>query len=369
MGGGIAGCALAYYLGRAGTETTLIERRDVNGQASSANAGSLHVQLTAPFFRWRQGDITTAVHNLGPLSVEAVRTWQDLAGTLDRDIELKIGGGLMIAETDDELRVLHDKAALERSAGLEVHVLPRDEVRSAAPYLSGTVVGAAFCPIEGKVNPLIATPALALAAARAGCRIQQGTELLALHRAGSGFVAETSRGPLRCHRVVNAAGGAATTVWSMVGLRVPTESRPQHMGVTEPGAALIPHLVQHVARRLTLKQAANGNVIIGGGHPATPAATNYTTVLRKSVEQSLWTAAHVVPALSRLQLIRTWAGESLMTDGQPILGPVPGVPGFYNAIPGNSGYTLGPICARLLAEAMTGKTPSLDLDAFSIARF
>ena len=77
----------------------------------------------------------------------------------------------------------------------------------------------------------------------------------------------------------------------------------------------------------------------------------------------------MVPALGRLRLLRTWAGRALITDGNPILGELPGVAGFYNAVPASSGYTTGPICARLLAELLLGRGSSRNLRDFSIERF
>ena len=78
----------------------------------------------------------------------------------------------------------------------------------------------------------------------------------------------------------------------------------------------------------------------------------------------------VVPGVAHLRLIRTWAGTVNETpDGKPVLGPVPGIPGlFINTFPG-MGYTAGPCCARILAEAMCGKNLSFDIAIGAIDRF
>ncbi len=371
VGGGIVGCALAYYLARARAEVMLIERGEPNCEASGVNAGSLHLQLTAPYFAHSPRDkLKTSVSNLIPLSLEAAQVWRELSRELDRDIELKVSGGLMVAETEKELRLLSEKAKIERKAGLETEILSRSDLRAVAPYLSDRFIGAEHCPGEGKVNPLVATLALASGALKAGVHLRHRTELVDLKRETTGFLAITTQGSIRCRRVVNAAGSFVGRVAGMVGARLPVAARAQHMNVTEPARAFIFHLLQHAGQRLTLKQATNGSVIVGGGLSAQlDNASGRISVLRESLEGSLGTAVGVVPALGKLRLVRAWAGQAVITDGNPILGEHPAVPDFYNAVPASSGYTTGPICARLLADLLLGQRSSSDLRAFSVERF
>lgn len=369
VGGGVTGCALTYYLARGGAEVLLIERKDLNSGGSGANAGSLHLQLPAPFFTQTPRDrLLRAAATLIPLSIAAAAEWRRLSQDLRGDFEFHIGGGLMVAETEEQMALLEDKVRIERNCGLETDVLRGDDVHGVAPYLSPRVIGAAFCPSEGKVNPLAATIALAEAAVEAGGRIQRGVELLRLDPRGAAFVAETSKGVIRCRLVVDAAGSAAGRVAAMVGTELPVIPRPQNMLVTEAAPATIPHLVQHIGRRLTLKQTSSGNIVIGGGLPGRPAAGG-VAVMRKSFETSLATALAVVPMIGAIRLLRSWAGEALITDGNPILGEHPPASGFHYAVPSSSGYTTGPISARLLAEVLLGDRPSDDLRRFSIARF
>ncbi len=369
VGGGVTGCALAYYLARAGAEVLLIERDDLNSGGSGANAGSLHLQLPAPFFTGTPRDrLLQAAATLIPLSVAAAAEWQRLSRDLSGDIEFHTGGGLMVAETEEQMALLEDKVELERNCGLETDLLRGDDIHGVAPYLSPRVVGAAFCPGEGKVNPLAATIALAEAAVEAGARIRRGVELRRLDARGAAFVAETSAGTIQCRLVVDAAGSSAGRIAAMVGAELPVTPRPQNMIVTEAAPATIPHLVQHIGRRLTLKQMSNGNIVIGGGLPGRPTASG-VAVIRESFQTSLNTALTVVPMIGGLRLLRSWAGTALITDGNPILGNQPPFTGLHYAVPSSSGYTTGPISARLLAEVLLGDRPPDDLRHFSIARF
>ena len=370
VGGGIVGCSVAYYLAREGVAVTLIERHDVGGEASGANAGSIHLQLPSPLFRTAAPAVAARIASaLIPFSLAARDAWRDLARDLDNGFELRFAGGLMVAETASELEMLRAKATLERQAGLEVRIVEGRELRELAPYLSDAVCAAAYCPLEGKANPLRALEAILREALRAGAKIRARMALLGMARRSGGFVAATDRGEIRCRRIVNAAGAWAPTVGAMAGLAVPGVVQPQHMNVTEMAPPVLTHLVQHVLRRLTLKQAENGTVVIGGGwRAAADRRPPCARVIADSVTGNLAVATRIVPAVGALRLVRAWAGQSLMTDGNAIVGEPPDMPGFFNAIPANSGFTTGPLTARVVAEALMGRT-TRDLAPYSIDRF
>lgn len=370
VGGGVSGCAAAYYLAREGIEVVLIDRDDINTAASGRNAGSLHLQLMAFSFHRADAKERADRQAVLPLFLQAVATWQELSRELDCDIQLKRCGGLMVAESAGQMKFLDDKIKLERARGLDVQLLSRAETRALAPYLSDRVVGAELCADEGKLNPTLAIPALARDAERRGARILRHRRLLDLRCEGGRFLADTTRGRVVCRRVVNAAGPWSATVAAMVGIDLPVGQKCVQSHVSEPAPPLIGHLICHAERILTLKQVANGNIIIGGGWPARiDPARSTPTVSRASIAGNMWTARQIVPDLGRLGLLRSWAGINIATDGKPILGEVPGVPGFFNAIPADSGLTLGPIGARLVAEQVAGKSLSADIGPYGADRF
>ena len=306
-----------------------------------------------------------------PLFLKAVETWHELSRELDCDIEMSRCGGLMVAETDEQMRFLDAKISLERAEGLDVEMLTGSEIRELAPYLSDRVIGGEFCPDEGKLNPIRAIPALARDAERASARILRHCRLIALIPESGGFLAETTSGRIRCRRVVNAAGAFSATVANLVGVRLPVSQNCVQTHITEPApAGTVGHLVCHAQKILSLKQVANGNVIIGGGWQGRIHQTHQQpTVVRNSITGNLLTAVQTVPGLGWLRMIRSWAGINIFSDGVPILGEVPRVPGFFNLIPSDSGLTLGPVCARLVAEQIAGKVPSFDLTPYTINRF
>jgi sarcosine oxidase, subunit beta len=370
VGGGLAGCATAYYLAREGVEVALIERYDLNTQASGSNAGSIHAQIPHEPFMTLGEDWARNFAPTIPLMLESIRIWAGLEAELGCDLEVSLGGGLLVAATEAQLRDIERKAHLERTHGLSVEMLSSHDLRRTAPYLTERMVGGAFCPTEGKANPLKVTPAFARAALRHGARILSGTELTALAPDANGYLAQTSRGPIRARRVVNSAGAEAGRISAMLGLTLPIEGHPIQVNVTEPVEPFISHLIYFAGEKLTLKQARNGSFLIGGGWPARwSAAGDRPVVSLESLRANLQIAQTVVPRLGSVRLLRVWpAIVNGTADWKPILGEVPGHRGFFlNMFPW-MGFTAGPISALVTAELVMGRKPALDLRQFSALR-
>ena len=369
VGAGIVGIATAWELARDGVDVLLIERDQPNAHASGNNAGSLHVQLLAYNF----GELATAAGlpaaQTLPLQRESARLWPQVAETLGADLEIARTGGLMVAETAEQMEKLARKAELERRFGTPVEVIGANELRALAPHLSDRLLGAAYCAEEGKMSPLAAGPAVLEAARAAGARLLRETEVLAIERIGGAFVLRTTRGTVRAGRVLNAAGGWAPRVAAMLGVSLPIRASPIQLVVTETAPPLVGHLLAYADRHLTMKQMAAGNLVIGGGWPShLDPATERAHVRRESVEGNLWVADRVLPALRSLHVIRTWAAMNVLADGAPILGEVPGVPGFFTASTVN-GLTLAPVLGRINADLLrTGRT-GRDLSPFTLDRF
>jgi glycine/D-amino acid oxidase-like deaminating enzyme len=369
IGAGIAGVSTALFLARNGMDVTVLDAGTPNGQASGGNAGSIHVQLASfDFGRKAQAGGGPAAHAL-PLQLAATRMWEALAAELATEMEFVLTGGLMVAETQEQLRFLERKTQLERAYGIEVHVVGQAEARRLVPGISADVLGGAWCPDEGKINPMLATPALIAAAQRAGARFLAGEAVRAIERSGGDWLVTTARGTIRAPYVVNAAGPWARSVGRLVGLELPVEGVPFQMIATEPAAAMVDVLLSHADRHLTLKQVANGNIVIGGGWPAGQSRPyRHPRALRDSREGNLWVAQKVLPALRGLRMLRSWGAMNVNIDGAPILGEAPGLPGFFNAVAA-TGYTMGPRIGQITADLICKGSADIDLQPFSVQRF
>ena len=138
VGGGITGASAAYYLSKSGADVALLEKSDLNTQASGRNAGSLHGQIQ--FEPFEQLGIDWAKSFLPALSflADSVKVWSTLSGELDTDLETSFHGGIMVAETEEDLKRLHTKVELEKSVGIDSALLNKDELHAKAPYVSKT---------------------------------------------------------------------------------------------------------------------------------------------------------------------------------------------------------------------------------------
>jgi sarcosine oxidase subunit beta len=369
IGGGLAGTALAHHLAGAGVETTLIERFDLNTQASGSNSGSIHAQIPNEPFSVNGDGWTRTFAPTVRLMLASIALWKRAGEELGVDLEVDTPGGLVAARTQAELDGLRRKLVFEAEQGLEGHLLDRAELRAVAPYVSDAMVGGAFYPVEGKANPLAAAPAFARAAAARGARILTHTPLQTLAALPQGgFGVETSRGTILAARVVDCAGADAGTIAAMVGLDLPIEAHPIQTSVTEPTAPLVKHLLYGAREKLTLKQNRLGNVLIGGGWDARRDARGRPVADMHSLVQNMRLAVDMVPGLSSVDVVRTWAAVVNGTaDWKPLLGEAPRVPGFYLCFFPWMGFTAGPVVAQAIGDLILGRTPEVDLGPFLIS--
>ncbi len=367
IGGGLAGCATAYYLAREGVGVTLTERSDLNMQASGANAGGFHAQIPHLTFM-EEGDAWA--RNFAPvveMLLAGIRLWGTLEKELDSDLEYYIGGGILIADQEVQMRDIARRMEIEHSVGLEIHALTRNELRSLAPYVSENMVGGCFCPAEGKANPLLATRAFARRAVEKGAVILRNTEVTGLESNGQGFTVRTSAGDIEAARVVNCAGAEAGRIARMLNMDVAIQGFPIQVSVTAPAEPFIKHLVYAAGHRLTLKQAANGTLLIGGGWPAKISnITGQPVAGLDSLLGNLRLAKYVVPAVGEAQLMRSWAAIVNGTaDWKPIIGEAPKHKGFFFNLFPWTGFTAGPISALVTSELVLGRKPSIDITRYS----
>ena len=174
IGGGSVGLATAYYLAREGADVLLVDRDQTGMAASTANAGSLHAQLLSyDFTDDTPADGGQAGRTL-PLGPRSIALWKEIADEAGETLGLSTPGGLMLADDAGGMAWLRAKAEVEARCGVETHVIGANELRSMAPHLDGRMVGAVFCPAEGRIDPLRGTMALRRLARAQGARLLPG---------------------------------------------------------------------------------------------------------------------------------------------------------------------------------------------------
>lgn len=371
IGGGLVGCATAYYLAKKNVDVTLLEMGQLNRKASGQNAGSLHFQLEHRMVKfWKE--LEEEMGALIPLSIASQKVWRTLEDELQRNIGVHQNGGFMVAETEDELQLLKKKYELEKRWELNTTLLTGDEVRKIAPYLSDNVIGASYCPDEGHANPRLVTIQFAKRAQQLGAKIYTESMVTSIIRKNKWFVTTKSRQVFKSEHVVLAAGAWIHELAAMVGLHIPIFPVPLMMNVTEKANQFIPHIIQHVGKRITLKQVEDGNVLIGGGwsskfvNDGGKIDFNQSPMVDpESIIQNCKIASEIVPKVGSLRLLRSWPGVTAITADQlPLLGEIPERKGIWTAV-GGSAFTFGPLYGSILADLIVKGTTDFDIETFS----
>ena len=184
------------------------------------------------------------------------------------------------------------------------------------------------------------------------------------------YLVKTDLREYHCQTIIIAAGAGSGKLAKLLDFNIPTIAEPLHMNVTEKVSMFIPILIQHAERSITMKQIPSGNIIIGGGWPATiEDKTNQIKIKKDSLFGNLTTAVNLVPSIGKLRLYRTWGGINPITDGDSVLGNIKEHENVFFAIPGDAGYTLGPLCAEVIVDLINNKSNKFYNSKFSPKRF
>ncbi|MFT7191280.1 MAG: glycine/D-amino acid oxidase-like deaminating enzyme [Sulfitobacter sp.] len=365
IGGGVIGLITAITLAQTGARVTIVDA-EINA-GSTSNAGSLHVQMQSRFIRLFP-ELAPNVEAALPLYKQATESWAQLEQQLG-PFDLVRKGGLMLAESAEQMVFLEQKSRREAAKGIDVALLDRSDLDKIAPWVGPQIIGAEICYNEGKLNPLLANTRLLARCKALGIeRIKDRIERL--EEAGHAVTAIGRKAVYSAREVVVSAAWGSGEVVSAFGINIPTVAEPLHMNITEACDQRIETLVQHAERPITLKQFATGQIVIGGGWPAKGLGTNTVPqVSASSMLGNVGLAARLVPAIGTLRIIRTWAGMNTTADGGSIIGRLPGSTRVIMAIPGDAGYTLGPLVAEAAASVVLGLDPPFDIRPFDPARF
>lgn len=355
VGGGVIGCACAWFLAREGLSVTLLERDDVAARASGAAAGMLlpfgEADGEGPFLRWGARSLA--------LFPELCAELRERSGI---DPELEACGALHVAADEAGASALRDKVRRLAEHGLEW--LDASAARAAEPRLGEGLLGAAFSPGESHVRSPLLTRALAAAAAELGARVESGVSVTGLLRAGSRVEGvETDAGRRPAGVVVLCAGA-----WSggLAPFALPVEPlRGQILSLDGPRPPLRRMLL---ADDVYLVPKRDGSVAAG----ATVERSGFDCrVTAAGMQQLLSAAMRLAPVLAQARFRDAWAGLRPATpDGLPAIGPAPGLPGLVVATGHfRNGVLLAPVTGRLVTDLVLGKAPPEDAAVFRPDRF
>jgi dimethylglycine dehydrogenase len=365
IGGGIVGASVLYHLARAGwTDAVLLERAEL------ASGSTWHAAGNTPHF-----NTSLSLSRIHLASTE-------LYGRLEVETGQAVGfhrpGSLRLASVPDRMDEYRRHRGKARTIGLPFEVIGPDEIRRLHPLLDTRgVLGAAWNPDDGHVDPTSVTRALVEGARVLGARVHRHTRVTGLRRTPGGeWRVATEQGDVLAEIVVNAAGTWAREVGRLAGLDLPIVPIEHQYLVTEaiPEIAALGRelpLVREVDVSYYLRQEGQG-LLLGpyerGARPfgvrGIPKEFGASLLpadperLRPIVEAAM----RRVPVLGRARVVRIVNGPITYTpDGNPLLGPAFGLPGLWLACGVSFGITQAGGAGRYLAEWITEGQPSIDL--------
>lgn len=360
IGGGIVGCAAAYYLARMGRKAVVLEKGVIGGEASGRNGGGVRAQCRDR--RERR------------LAMASSELWKGLEAELSFPLEYVQGGNIRMASNEARMEALRQEGEEELADGLYVELWDQDELRRRAPYLGQVFIGAKYCPSDGHANPLLAPKALGWAARRLGATLLPQTEALEMTLQAGRVVSVAGQGRdgevvIEAPWIIHAGGPWTPQLAGGLGVNLPIEPARSVVAITERMAPLFGEFISSHDLGIYARQAREGHVHIGGiGTPGNTFDQSTPANWLARLSLGLWKA---VPALRGANYLRTWAGTLAMTpDKAPIIGPLDGIEGYLLAAGfSGHGFCLGPIVGKLLAEWIVEGEPFLPLDDFRLARF
>jgi len=350
IGAGVMGCSTALHLARGGMKVALLDRGALCREASGVNAGTLTMQMTRAA--------------LIPYALRAHEMWLRMPEWCDGGDVLAVAcPGLSVAFTEREAAMLEERAHFRRQAGAPIELVTPRRAREIEPGLTDRILAAGHCPIDGFTSAYLTGRAFRPALLNAGVAVFEKRGVTGLDPSAQGFAIRTADAPLAARRVVLAGGVWLEEMAAWLGVALPVKVLVNQLVVTERIAPVIRTVLGVASGLLSLKQYANGTVLVGGGWQGIGDRQRGGLAVRaENFRGNIRLAAHTIPALREARVVRSWLGlEAETADALPAIGPIPGVPDAWIIGSVHSGYTSGPYFGKLLAQAVLGEAPELPL--------
>ena len=384
IGGGVVGASVLYHLTKAGwTDVVLVERTELTAGSTWHAAGGMHTINGDP--------------NVAKLQRYTTELYAEIERISGQDCGIHQPGGILLAETPERLDWLKMAHARGRYLGMDTEMISVAEAAEMVPFFDPKhFVGAMLETHEGHVDPAGVTIAYAKAARMAGAEVYRNTWARAIVRCRDGgwrvIVYDTASGDnlgeIACEHVVNCGGLWAREVGRMVGLELPVLAMEHTYIVTEPLEAVIEHNRNTGSRvmnvidfggEIYMRQEGNG-MLLGTYEqaclPWSPRQTPWDFGMRllgedlDRIADSLDVAFAHFPVLATAGIQRVVNGPfTFAPDGNPLIGPIRGLPGYWTACGVMAGLSQGGGVGLAMANWITTGDPGFDVWAMDVARF
>jgi glycine cleavage system aminomethyltransferase T/glycine/D-amino acid oxidase-like deaminating enzyme len=369
IGGGVGGCSILYWLARLGwDDVMLVERADLTSGSTFHSAG-LVGQL--------RGSLA-----LTRMMMNSV----DLYRSLQAEVGLETGwrevGSLRLASSPERLEEITRQAGWAKTFGLPLDLISAAEAQELFPPMATDgVLGAAYLPSDGYIDPSQLTFALAEGARRRGAEVNPRTRVTGIRvERGEVTGVETDQGEIETGIVINAGGMYAREIGALAGVNVPIVPMAHEYLVLEPSGLPLEMPTMRDPSLLVYFRPESGGLIMGGYErtcapwslDGIPADFNGKLLEEDwpRFEELMENAIVRVPTLEGMGVVKLINGpEAFTPDGEFILGPS-GVRGFWVA----AGFCAHGLAGaggmgQLVAEWVIEGTPSLDVWHMDSRRF
>lgn len=375
IGGGVAGCSIAYRLAELGwKEVVIIERNTVSSGTTWHAAG----------------DVNIIRGSIEPMQMirDSVTLYTTASEETGQDIGFKHCGLISLANTEERMTDYRRQIALFRSIGGEADLVPPEKVEDLNPFVrNDDILGALHVPEAYRVNPADVAQAVSKAARNLGVTIFENTLVTGIETQRSEQMheitaVETDKGRIACETVVLAGGAWSRDIGRLAGVSVPLHA-VEH-------SYLITNVIEGVNDRLPISRDPDayiysreevGGFLIGffepGAKPLSKAQIPDEFSFASLPEDWDHLEPHIANAINRYPALET-AGikllftgpESFTPDGAFLMGPAPDVRGLF-ALTGmnSSGIAMSGGAAKSLAEWIDGGEPTIDATAYDMRRF
>ncbi|MBO9433000.1 FAD-dependent oxidoreductase [Ruegeria sp. R13_0] len=376
IGGGVVGCSVLYHLTKLGwSDVMLLERSELTSGSTWHAAGGFHTL---------NGDT-----NMAALQGYTIRLYKELEEITGMSCGLHHVGGVTLADNQDRFDMLLAERAKHRFMGLETEIVGPDEIKKIAPITNTDgIIGALYDPLDGHLDPSGTTHAYAKAARMGGATIETHCMVRETNQRADGtWDVVTDKGTIHAEHIVNAGGLWAREVGAMAGVYFPlhpmehqylvTDSIPQIETIINAGGEH-PH-VMDPAGESYLRQEGRGLCIGFYEQPCKPWAVDGTPwefgheLLPDDYDKitdSIEFAYYRFPVLAEAGVKSVIHGPfTFAPDGNPLVGPVPGMRNYWSACGVMAGFSQGGGVGLTLAQWMIEGEPERDVFAMDVARF
>ena len=365
IGGGIIGCATAYYLSKRGKSVIVLEASEnIGNGGSSRNGGGVRQSGRDP------RELPLAMYGIKEL-------WPGLSEELGVDCEYHKDGNLRLGKNDKHKAILQGLTDRAVACGLDVRMIEADEIKKINPYLSDEVTCASWCPTDGHANPMVTTLAFYRKARQQGVRFITGAHVTKLRKV-KGKLREvyTEDAVYEGDYVVVAAGYESRAILGTIGVDVPMHKELMECLVTEAEPHMFDQMLGTAEADFYGHQSDHGSFVFGGMSGIE--LNNKDTGPKNSPSNAAITAPCICrgimkyfPALENAKIVRTWAGYlDICQDGVPVLGFVDEVPGLVVACAfSGHGFGIAPAVGEQLARLIIDGKTTVDISGLRYGRF